>query len=265
MGKAEHMDVLLVGCGKMGGALLAQWLRNDAASFTVVDPVAQSVPEPATLFGSVDDLGTRKFDVIVVAVKPQMIDDVMPAYKSHLAGSGLIASIAAGYAVDRLRALFDTDLIVRIMPNLPAQIGKGVSGLYATSALTAAQRAQIDSLMQLAGRLVWVDDEDALDRVTAIAGSGPGYVFEIARCFVESAISLGFSEAQARDLVLETMAGTIDMARSSKESLETLRNNVTSKNGVTQAGLEQFHHDDRLMKLFEDVTRVAYERAVELR
>ena len=259
------MKALLVGCGKMGGALLAQWVRSKTVTFTVVDPVAQSVPDPAQLVANVDALSATKFDLIIVAVKPQLIDEVMPAYRSYLSDGGFVASIAAGYAVDRLTESLGTANIVRIMPNLPSEIGRGVSGLYAAPALQQNHRSEIAALMELAGRVVWVDSEDALDRVTAIAGSGPGYVFEIARCFVEAAKELGFTEAEARDLVLETMAGTLEMARQSPESLETLRNNVTSKNGTTQAGLEQFQQDDRLAKLFAAVTQAAYRRAVELR
>lgn len=259
------MNILLVGCGKMGGALLAQWVKDDSASISVVDPAVSDVPNGARLYKDIDALETKSFDLIIVAVKPQMIDDLMPAYKSFLAPDGFVASIAAGYMAERLADLFGTDRIVRVMPNLPAEIGQGVSGLFALPDVSPEHREEIDALMRLAGGVVWVDTEDALDRVTAIAGSGPGYVFEIARCFVEAAKRLGFTDEQARDLVLDTMAGTVEMARSSSETLETLRNNVTSKNGVTQAGLEQFHTDQRLAKLFEAVTQAAYERAVELR
>lgn len=259
------MNILLVGCGKMGGALLAQWVKRDGAAITVVDPAARDVPAPAKLVGDVSALAPASFDLIIVAVKPQMIEEVMPAYKPLLVKNGFIASIAAGYMADRLADLFGTAQIVRIMPNLPAEIGRGVSGLFALAEVSAKHRDDIEALMRLAGGTVWVDTEDALDRVTAIAGSGPGYVFEMARCFVEAAKQLGFTDEQARDLVLDTMAGTVEMAKSSNETLETLRNNVTSRNGVTQAGLEQFHKDDRLAKLFEAVTQAAYKRAVELR
>lgn len=259
------MNILLVGCGKMGGALLAQWVKHDGASISVVDPAASDLPDAARLYKDIGALETEFFDLIIVAVKPQMIDDVMPPYKSLLAPNGFIASIAAGYMAQRLADLFGTTKIVRVMPNLPAEIGRGVSGLFALPDVSAEHRDGIEALLRLAGGVVWVDTEDALDRVTAIAGSGPGYVFEIARCFVEAAKQLGFTDEQARDLVLDTMAGTVEMARDSNETLETLRNNVTSKNGVTQAGLEQFHADQRLAKLFEAVTQAAYDRAVELR
>ncbi|MCI4646367.1 MAG: hypothetical protein MRY64_16420 [Hyphomonadaceae bacterium] len=119
--------------------------------------------------------------------------------------------------------------------------------------------------MQRAGELVWVETEDGLDRVTAIAGSGPGYVFEIARCYVEAACKLGFSEEQARTLVLGTMAGAIDMAATSPNSLADLRNAVTSKAGTTEAGLNALNGSGALSTLLEATTRAAYERAVDLR
>jgi pyrroline-5-carboxylate reductase len=123
----------------------------------------------------------------------------------------------------------------------------------------------VESLMQQTGTTVWVDEEDALDRVTAVAGSGPGYVFEIARTYIEAAEALGFTTAQARALVLDTMAGAVEMARRSDESVETLRNSVTSKNGTTQAGLDALNGDGTLTELMRRTTRAAYDRAVELR
>lgn len=119
--------------------------------------------------------------------------------------------------------------------------------------------------MARAGTVVWVNEEDKLDRVTAVAGSGPGYVFEIARTYIEAAKALGFTHEQARDLVLGTMQGAIEMALGSDDSVETLRNSVTSKNGTTQAGLEALNADGALTELMRRTTQAAYDRAVELR
>jgi pyrroline-5-carboxylate reductase len=117
----------------------------------------------------------------------------------------------------------------------------------------------------LPGTFVWVDSEDGLDRVTAIAGSGPGYVFELARTYVQAATALGFSEDQARSLVLGTLAGTIEMAQSSNRSLATLRDNVTSKNGTTEAGLKALNGDNALTDLMSAAVHAAYARATEMR
>lgn len=259
------MDALLIGCGKMGGALLEQWARSEDWTFTVVDPFTETVPDGVNLFKDRDSLPKSLFDLIIVAVKPQMIDEIIPAYQDSLAPSGFVASIAAGCSVDRLKAVSGASAVIRIMPNLPALIAQSVSGLYASADCSADQKAAVEALMQRAGTTVWVDDEDALDRVTAVAGSGPGYVFEIARTYIAAAEELGFTKSQARELVLGTMAGAVEMARQSDESVESLRNSVTSKNGTTQAGLEALNADGTLTELMRRTTQAAYDRAVELR
>lgn len=205
------------------------------------------------------------FDLVIVAVKPQIVAEVLPDYAARLAPDGFVASIAAGCSLERLHTLSGGAAVVRVMPNLPSAIGKGVSGLCADAHATAAQRTLIAALMQAAGSAIWVDDEDMLDRLTAVAGSGPGYVFEIARSYVEAAENLGFSPDDARQLVLGTMAGTLAMAQSSSESLADLRTNVTSKNGTTAAGLAALNGDGGLSARFHDVLDAAYARAVELR
>lgn len=259
------MKALLVGSGKMGGALLQSWVADPDTKFTVVDPVVSEVAGDAQLVRAIEDLDGELFDIIFVAIKPQMIDDILPLYKGHLADNGIVASIAAGCSIERLKAAMGDVAIIRIMPNLPAAIGKGVSGLYANAACSDAHRASIDKLMNLTGTNVWIETEDGIDRVTAVAGSGPGYVFEIARTFIEAAQTLGFSLEQARDLVLGTMEGAVEMARNSTESTETLRNNVTSKNGTTEAGLNALNGDGTLSRLMKATVDAAYNRAVELR
>ena len=249
----------------MGGALLSQWIKNDSFDFTVVDPVAENLPDNIALARNVGDLGETRFDIVVVAVKPQMIDDVMPPYAAKLTSDGCVASIAAGCSIARLKTVCSTNAVVRIMPNLPSAIGAGVSGLCASEKTTDSHRKAVETLMAAAGTFVWVDDEDQLDRVTAVSGSGPGYVFEIARVYVEAAESLGFSTDQARELVLGTMAGTIAMAQAESASLEELRTSVTSKNGTTQAGLEALNGDNALSERMRAVVEAAYQRAIELR
>ena len=259
------VSVLLVGCGKMGGALLDQWVKCPGYSFSVIDPAGPALPDGVELHTSLSSLGDRQFDMLVVAIKPQLIDTVLPGHASLLSPSGCVLSIAAGCSVARLARAVGPTAIIRVMPNLPSAIGAGVSGLYANSDVTTTHRDQAETLMQAAGVAVWVEDEDQIDRVTAIAGSGPGYVFEFARTYVEAAKALGFSHDQARDLVLGTIAGTVDMARQSRDSLETLRNSVTSPNGTTEAGLAALNGDGKLTALLEATTQAAYKRAVELR
>lgn len=257
------MKILMVGCGKMGGALLARWVEG-ADEFAIVDPGLNNAPDGVRLFSDQAQLGEEKFDVLVVAIKPQMIDEVLPDYAKVLGDDGYVLSIAAGCSLSRIERLAGAPAI-RVMPNLPAAIGQGVSGVCPGSGTTAKQRGHAEALMAHAGAVVAVADEDALDRVTAVAGSGPGYVFEIARAYLAAARGLGFDAEQARTLVLGTLAGTIEMAADSELSLEELRNSVTSKNGTTQAGLEALNGDDLLSRRLRETVDAAYARAVELR
>lgn len=259
------MKTLLIGCGKMGGALLERWVTNSDYSFVAVDPVVEAIAPGAELKRTREELGDDTFDMIIVAIKPQMVDDILPTYRAHLAPGGVVASIAAGCSVERLQAAMECDAIVRIMPNLPAAIGKGVSGLYATPGCTAAHKAGVEAIISLSGISVWVSDEDQLDRLTAVSGSGPGYVFEMARAYMEAAKSLGFDEAQAKELTLGTLIGTIEMAIQSDKTLETLRNSVTSKKGTTEAGLNALNGDGAISRRFVETFEAAYNRAVALR
>lgn len=259
------MRILLIGCGKMGGAMLRRWLQADVAQFTVASPNGGSVPDGVTHRRSPAELGGQVFDMLIIAVKPQMIDTALPPYMPHLAPDGCLVSIAAGYSSSRLNALVGDTPVIRLMPNLPAMIGQGVNGLFANALCQSTHRDGATALATATGSAIWVEEEDQIDRITAVAGSGSGYVFEIARSYVAAAEALGFDTATARTLVLDTIAGAIEMARQSDRSLETLRNDVTSKNGTTQAGLEALMQGGALDALLENTTQAAYARAVELR
>ena len=205
--------VALVGYGKMGAALLSQWReaagqRFPGHRFFVIDPAvdltengsegvvgegAGGKPPRVTFLNEPPPTAQCAFDCLIVAVKPQMLDDVLPLYADRLAEGGMVASIAAGCSIARLRTLAGGAPTVRIMPNLPAAIGAGVSGLCADPSVSDAQRAMVETLMAAVGTVVWVSDEDQLDRLTAVAGSGPGYVFEMARSYVAAAQALGLS------------------------------------------------------------------------
>lgn len=258
----------------MGGALLTQWCAVAQSDFPdtkffVIDPMTDSdhsnSSDQVAYLREPPPVADCAFDLVIVAVKPQVVAEVLPDYAARLATDGFVASIAAGCSIERLRALSGGAPVVRVMPNLPSAIGAGVSGLCADDSATDQQRATIEALMKAAGTTLWVDNEDMLDRLTAIAGSGPGYVFEIARSYVAAATELGFSPDEARQLVLGTMAGTIAMAQHSSSTLEELRTSVTSKNGTTAAGLDALNGDGALDQRLQATLTAAYDRAVELR
>tara|TARA_R100001244_G_scaffold47550_3_gene42281 strand:- start:28366 stop:29115 length:750 start_codon:yes stop_codon:yes gene_type:complete len=249
----------------MGGALLKAWAENTDHHFTVADPAKPELPGNVALVSSAGDLDGAMFDYLIVALKPQLIDTVLPDYLPHLASDGVISSIAAGYSATRLATHAGNRSVIRIMPNLPAMISKGVSGLYAHGSVPETATQEIERLALCSGEIVWVDSEDMLDRLTAVAGSGPGYVFEMLRAYIEAAENLGFGAQDARTLVLATVQGTLEMARQSDRSLEELRNNVTSKGGTTAAGLNALNGDGDYSDLIRATLEAAYQRAVELR
>lgn len=249
----------------MGSALLSQWISG-SESITVVDPMASDLPEGVTLVSDRSQVSDQRFDCIVAAVKPQMIDDILPEYAANLAPGGYVLSIAAGYSATRLSKLMGDAPVVRTMPNLPAAIGRGVSGICPGPHAVADHMTHAEAFMRRAGSTITVDNEDKLDRVTAVAGSGPGYVFEIARAYAEAAIAQGFDEEEARDMVLGTIGGAIAMASEpSAPDLEELRNSVTSKGGTTAAGLDALNGDGGLSTRLHATLQAAYDRAVELR
>ena len=249
----------------MGSALLSEWVEGPEA-ITVVDPAGSEVPDGVTLVTDRAAIADQRFDLVIAAVKPQLIDDILADYTDHLAPGGYVLSIAAGYSAGRLSQLMGDAPVIRTMPNLPAAIGRGVSGICPGPHATSDHVAHAEAFMRRAGATITVDSEEKLDRVTAVAGSGPGYVFELARAYVAAAEGIGFSHEQARALVLGTLEGTIAMAIDQDgQTLEELRNSVTSKGGTTAAGLDALNGDGAVSRKFEQTLEAAYKRAVELR
>ncbi len=259
------MHLLMIGCGKMGGALLGRWTQHTQYSMTIVDPALTAAPASVTLKASVEDLEGKQFDIVVIAIKPQLIKTVLPAYQKLIAKDGCVISMAAGYSVDSIEKLIGPQQIIRIMPNLPAQIGRGVSALYTNALCTQAHTAIAKALTDAAGYTLLVDSEDVIDKVTAVAGSGPGFAFEIARCWMNAAQALGFSARESRELVLNTLLGSVEMALQSTQGLDELRDSVTSKAGTTEAGLKALNNDGELTALLNSTIAAAYNRALELR
>ncbi len=259
------MNILLIGCGKMGGAMLRQWTNHGEHSFTVADPVANDLPDGVSHVSKATELQPASFDMILIAIKPQMIADVLPDYAHALKGGGVFVSIAAGASVASIAKVVGDVAIVRVMPNMAALVGMGVSGLYANTRCTPQQTRDIVALVDQTGTCIPLDSEDQIDRLTAVSGSGPGYIFEVLRSYVAAAEALGFEHETARKLVFDTVSGTVEAARQSELSLSELRASVTSKNGTTQAGLTELMRDGALDALFHGTLQAAYTRAGELK
>jgi pyrroline-5-carboxylate reductase len=263
--------LLLVGCGKMGGAMLEGWLRMglDCAGTSIIDPhaspslVATCEQHGIALNPSASSISTPQ--VILLGIKPQMLDDAAPSLAGHIGPQTLLVSILAGKTMDNLRSrLPGLNAIVRAMPNLPAAVQRGVTGACASPEVTAQQRALAQALLSGVGSVEWVDREDQIDAVTAVSGSGPAYVFYLTECLARAGAALGLPEDLAGRLARATVEGAGELMHRSDLSPATLRENVTSPAGTTAAALAVLMAADGLDPLMRDAVAAARRRAEEL-
>ena len=264
-GAEAPTQALMIGCGPTGSALLKAWSKNPAFSFTVISPSgAINAPGIVRRGHGAEDVRDESFQLLVLAVKAHELEDALRTYGPLLVPGALVLSTTPGVTCQALKRL-GAGNAVRMAPNLAVSIGKGVTGLYAPRALNNRQEALLSDLLSSTGEVKRVDSEDQLDRLTAIAGNGPGYAFEIARCWVEAAESLGFDAADARRLVLKTLDGSVHLAMKQNKALRQLRKEAVNTNGAAAAGLAKLNPDERLENAFSATLHASYERAMELR
>jgi len=231
-----------IGGGNMATAIIGGLRRGGRPpqSLLVIDPDAAQRERLAATFGvrtaAAPDAALGDAGLVVWAVKPQAFRDAAAPARAFVGGAQHL-SVMAGIRSDAIAQATGSDRVVRAMPNTPALIGQGISGLYARSAVTASGRAEVEAVLAPTGRVVWVPREDDLDAVTALSGSGPAYVFYFAEAMVRAAVGMGLTEGQGRELALATFAGATALAQGSDEALATLRAKVTSKGGTTHAAI----------------------------
>ena len=261
--------VMLVGAGKMGLALARGWLDAGLApsNLVLVDPS----PSPeARAFAEDYELplyaqGTGLLpNVLVLAVKPQIIDSVMEALQPIIGPRTLALSIAAGIDIARLVRGLGTGRVMRTMPNTPAQVGKGITGAVAGPDVGPDERATADALLSASGQVVWFDDEADLDALTAVSGSGPAYVFNMVEAMAAAGVQQGLKPEVAMRLARQTVIGAAALMEADPASAETLRTNVTSPNGTTAAALAVLMADDGLTPLMARAVAAARKRSEEL-
>ncbi len=264
--------LVLIGCGKMGAALLDGWLarRAVAADVTVIEPMAENAaPFMARGVAHARDPGGLPPDlnpaVVVVAVKPQQMDALMAAC-AGLAGTGaLFLSIAAGRSLAYFEGRLGAETaIVRAMPNTPAAVGRGMSVLCANPKTGPHQRDLAGALMAAVGEVAWVEDEALLDAVTAVSGGGPAYVFLLIECLAQAGIDSGLPEDLAMGIARATVAGAGELVRQSDLPASTLRENVTSPAGTTLEALKVLMASDGLQPLMSRAIAEATRRSREL-
>lgn len=261
--------IVVIGAGKMGGALVDGWLNQgvDPTTIALIDPAFDQndsgwPSKGVGCFASIEAFKGQA-SLLVLAIKPQLMDAVLPGL-AGLDHTGLtVVSIAAGTPLSALQGAFPKSVCIRTMPNTPAAVGAGITAAYGPAA-DAAGKADVTALLQAVGQVVWVDNEEAMDAVTAVSGSGPAYVFHMVEALAEAGEALGLPAETAMALARQTVVGAGALLAASDESAATLRENVTSPGGTTAAGLSVLRDDGRLSDLMRATTRAAFDRSVVL-
>lgn len=272
MVEQEH-TIILVGCGNMGRAMLQGWLANG-----ILQQDKVHVVEPNDgLRQLAKDLGVRAHasadalpedlapSLIVLAVKPQVMFDITPAYEKYASTGAAFLSVAAGVQTKKFEALLGPHTpIIRVMPNTPAAISKGMMVIYNNASVSEEQRNFVAQLMQASGEVVSVEDEAMMDAVTAVSGSGPAYIFHFIEALRDAGIAAGLPEETAKLLAEQTIYGAACYAKDSDVEPGVLREQVTSPNGTTAAALEILMQNDALIDLVSRAVDAAKKRSEEL-
>lgn len=267
MPNAGH-KLLLVGCGKMGGALLrgivAARLMSDIVVVEPSAPPADAPPGVAWKNAPESLVAEWAPDVVIVAVKPQMIAGVLPSYGRFT--KAVFLSIVAGTTLAKLGDILKNPsaAVVRTMPNLPASIGKGMTVAVANAHVASEQREMCNQIMRAVGMTAWVEDEALLDVVTALSGSGPAYIFALCEAMAKAGESLGLTPAMAATLARQTVIGAGALLAKATESAGDLRRAVTSPKGTTEAALKRLLAENGLNDLMYQAMAAAAARSREL-
>jgi len=263
--------LVLVGAGKMGGAMMEGWLKGgaDPARVVALDP-----NPPAEVKALIAAGGVRlnppvpsitDAEAIIVAVKPQVMEEVLPAIVPLRASRPLVLSIAAGKTIATFERFFGSDAaVIRAMPNTPAAVGRGITAMAANPNVSAVQMDLARTLLSAVGDVVTVADEAMIDAVTAVSGSGPAYVFYVTECLAAAGEKVGLPKELAVQLARATVAGAGELMRVSGTDAATLRQNVTSPKGTTHAALQVLMAADGLQPLFDRAVEAATRRSREL-
>jgi pyrroline-5-carboxylate reductase len=264
--------ILILGAGKMGGALAAGLLARglDAKHLLIQDPCPP--PESAELIRTHNLSAAASFNdlevapsVILAAVKPQVMDEVFASVAGLAGPATLTLSIAAGRTIASFEQyLPEGSAVVRAMPNTPAAIGHGMTVCCANTATRSEQRDLATALMSAVGDVAWVEDEGLMNAVTAVSGSGPAYVFHLAECMAEAGVAAGLEAGLAAQLARSTVAGAGALLAHSELTAEALRQNVTSPGGTTAAALDELMGEYAMKRLFERAVAAAKARGEEL-
>ncbi|EKF20558.1 pyrroline-5-carboxylate reductase [Nitratireductor pacificus] len=266
MGKS----VVLVGCGNMGYAMLKGWMaagKLAAGDATVVEPNDELRGRAAKLGVTVAESGEAlagDADLVIFAVKPQVIRDVAPAYARFASGATFVSVLAGTGTATFEEILGRHAAVMRCMPNTPAAIGKGMMVLFSNRNVTKDAKAFATALLATSGAVTSIDNEELMDAVTAVSGSGPAYVFHFIECLTAAGENAGLPKETAKLLAMQTVYGAANLASESDEEPGRLREQVTSPNGTTAAALSVLMGGNRLLDLVSEAVDAAKKRSIEL-
>ncbi len=268
--------IAFIGAGNMARAIIIGLVNSGITpqDIIVANPSEAKRLSLANEFGILqtnDNIKASEFaDIIVLCVKPHFITDVCQQISQEINIAGkLFISVAAGTTVEQIQSALSKDNtaslapVVRVMPNTPAQLGLGMSGLYASIEVTAEQKSSAEKITNAVGKSIWLDTEDKINNIIAIAGSAPAYFFLFMEAMEQQAKQYGFSEKESRMLVQQTALGAAQMVAHNSVSITELRGNVTSKGGTTHAAIEQFKHDG-IDVMVKNAMNAAIARAEEM-
>lgn len=261
-----RQGMVLMGCGKMGGAMLSGWLKGglSAASVWVTDPNPADWLTAAGVHINEDYPDAPA--VALIAVKPQMMGDALPAVAALGGGATLVISVAAGTPISRFEEVFGPGTpVIRAMPNTPAAIGRGITAIIGNAGVTEAHLKLAEDLLSAVGQVVRLENEGQMDAVTAVSGSGPAYVFHLIETLAAAGVAEGLNPDLAMALAKATVGGAGDLAEQAEEDPAQLRVNVTSPNGTTQAALEVLMDEaEGFPALLRRAVKAAADRSKEL-
>ena len=265
---SQQQAIAFVGGGNMASAIIGGLIRQGlpAAQIEVVEPFGEARGKLHAQFGiaAQETAGPAlaRAGLVVWAVKPQTFKEAAAQARPHT-GSALHLSVAAGIRSDSIAQWLGTQRVVRSMPNTPALVGKGMTALFARAGVSAQDKARVEQVIATTGDSLWVDEEQQLDAVTALSGSGPAYVFFFLEAMTQAGMEMGLSREQAYKLSVGTFVGASELARASDDPPEVLRQRVTSKGGTTYAAITSMEQD-QVQALFIKALHAARRRAKEL-
>ena len=268
MATTHHDNIAFIGGGNMASAIIGGLIKRGApaASIQVVEPLDEQRQKLKEQFDvhlhAAPGAQLASAALVVWAIKPQIFKDAALQTRFHTK-TALHLSVAAGITSSSIAHWLNTDHVVRAMPNTPALIGKGMTALYARPAVSDAGRTLVDRVIKTTGQRIWLDDEDQLDGVTALSGSGPAYVFYFIEAMIEAGVSMGLNREQAHQLAVGTFVGSAALAKASTEPIEILRSRVTSKGGTTYAAITSMEQS-KVKSLFMRAMQTARQRAKEM-